>query len=144
MKDILFIIWTERQACGIPIIDEQHRMIAGLINSLYFLFSRNLFREAIMPLAKAVVYHIQVHNFTEEYLLTKADYPDLEQHRLLHRKNEQTLATAIRKTLEAYHSNVTRSDELMVFMKSYWLNHICEEDRKYLAHLKKHLGIADT
>lgn len=137
MKDILLIIWSEKQACGIPIIDEQHRIIAGLMNSLFFLLSRNLFKDSIINLAKVVLHHVRLHNFTEEYLLREMGYPDLEEHRTLHKEQEQALIQAIKKTLEAHENNAPRSDELMAYLKSYWVNHICKDDRKYLSHLEK-------
>lgn len=139
MKDILLIIWSDKQACGIPIIDEQHRIIAGLMNSLFFLLSRNLFRDSIVNMAKVILHHIRLHDFTEEYLLREAGYPDLEAHCALHKEQEQALIFAIKKTLEAHENNAVRSDELMTFMKSYWLNHTCKEDRKYIAHIEKNL-----
>ena len=141
MKDILFVIWSDKQACGIPIIDEQHRIIAGLMNSLYFLLGQNQFRQSIDVLSKSITYHIRLYFFSEEYLLIQSDYKDFEEHRRLHRTVENNLAIAMRKTLDSYHSNAVRCDELLTFMKIFWLEHVCKDDKKYVPHLKKHLGI---
>ncbi len=139
MKDVLMVVWSDKQATGIPIIDEQHRIIAGLINLLFFLLSRNLFKDSIVNIAKVILHYIRLHNFTEEYILREAGYPELEEHRLLHKDAELELTLAIKKTLEAYENNARRSEELMAYMKNYWLVHTCKEDRKYISHLAETL-----
>ena len=136
MKDILLIIWSEKLELGIPIIDEQHRTIVSTMNTLYFMLSRNLFNTSINNIAHIISHHIRLHNFTEEYLLQQAQYPDLDAHRQLHRESERELTAALRKTTQAYEQNAVRSDDLMTFMKNYWLNHVCKEDRKYADWLR--------
>ena len=141
MKDILFIIWTDKQACGIPIIDEQHRIIAGLINSLYFLLGQNQFRQSIEVVSKSIAYHIRLYFFSEEYLLIQSGYEGFEEHKELHKNVEIDFSAAMRKTLDAYHSDAIRCDELLTFMKVFWLGHICKDDKQYVPHVRKHLGL---
>lgn len=136
MKNVLLLVWSEKLEVGIPIIDEQHRTIVSTMNSLYFMLSKNLFNESIMHISQIVAHHIQLHHFTEEYVLKQANYSGLDAYRILHRECELDLTAAIRKTSQAYAQNAARSDELMVFMKNYWLNHICKEDRKYADWLR--------
>lgn len=141
MKHVLLIVWTERQASGIPILDEHRRIIAGILNSLYFLLSNNLFRQGVMNLAKATIHQTQLYTMTEEYLLTQAEYSDFEEHRKLHKHYENELVKAVRKTIDAYDSNAHRCDELLVHMKKYWLEHICKDDQKYIPYVQRYMGI---
>lgn len=137
MNNLLLIVWSDKLELGIPIVDEQHRTIVSTMNSLYFLLSKNLFNESILHISRIVINHIKLHNFTEEYILEQAHYPDLDGHRKQHRESELDLMEAVRKTTQAYEQNALRSDELMAFMKSYWLNHICKEDRKYADWMRR-------
>ena len=137
MNTILLIVWSEKLEMGIPIIDEQHRTLVSTMNSLYYLLSKNLFNESILHLSRIVVNHMQLHHLTEEYILKQAKYPDIEGHRVQHRQSEYDMMEAVRKTTQAYEKNTARSDELMAFMKSYWLNHICKEDRKYADWIRR-------
>lgn len=140
MKNILLIVWSEKLELGIPIIDEQHRTIVSTMNSLYFMLSKNIFNDSILNISRIVIHHIKLHSFTEEYILEQANYPDLDSHRLLHSEVERNLMVAIRKTTQAYEQSAVRSDDLMVFLKDYWLNHICKEDRKYADWLRSRIG----
>lgn len=137
--DMLFIRWTEAQALGIPIIDEQHRITAALINTLYFMLSNNLFKDSIVDILRIVVHHMRLHNFTEEYLLEKMGYDAIESHKQSHKEYETLLADAIRRTKQAYEQNATKSSELLLFLKSYWMDHICKEDHQY-----KYLATSNT
>lgn len=139
MKHLLLIVWSEKLEMGIPIIDEQHRTIVSTMNSLYFMLSQNLFNESILNISRIVIHHTKLHNTTEEYLLEQAGYAHLEEHRALHRESEMEMTAAIRKTTQAYEQGAPRSDELMTFLKSYWLNHIGKEDRKYADWLRSRM-----
>lgn len=139
MKNVLLIVWSEKLELGIPIIDEQHRTVVSTMNTLYFMLSKNLFNDSITHISHIVAHHVRLHNFTEEYLLEQAEYPDLDAHRLLHRESELQLTAAVRKTSQAFDQRALRSDDLMVFMKNYWLHHICKEDRKYAEWLRSRM-----
>jgi len=49
MKNILYIVWSDNNSVGIPIIDEQHRGIISTINSLHFFIQAGHGDEILKP-----------------------------------------------------------------------------------------------
>ncbi|MEC4686045.1 MAG: hemerythrin family protein [Nitrospirota bacterium] len=132
MKNVLYIVWSDSNRLGIPIIDEQHRGIVSIINSLYYFIQKGRGEKILQPTLIMLEQHIHIHFETEESLMTEAGYPALEEHILLHKE-------LARKT-----ENVSREvfmdkdlDMMLKFLKEWWSDHINKEDRKYAPFLKK-------
>jgi hemerythrin len=122
----LFIIWKPEYNLGIPIIDDQHRGIVAIINSLYFGTQCSHVSNILAPTIGMLRSYAQIHFQIEEYFLEIIDYPELLSHRLLHQEYNSKLAEIERKSMldkDPY--------QLMVFLKKWWLVHICEEDTLY-------------
>ena len=123
----IFIVWKPEYDLGIPIIDEQHRGIVTIINSLYYgaqksSFIKNIFSPTISMLRSYADIHFQ----TEEHFLEAIEYPGAADHSLLHQKYSSILAGIDRK------SSVDKDPlKLMEFLKKWWLGHICEEDMQF-------------
>jgi len=49
MKNILYIVWSDNNELGIPIIDEQHRAIISTINSLHYFMQPGHGDDIIQP-----------------------------------------------------------------------------------------------
>ena len=47
MNQDLYIIWNDKNNTGVPIIDEQHKCIVGIINSLHYFIREGLGKEAV-------------------------------------------------------------------------------------------------
>jgi hemerythrin len=132
MSNSLYIIWNDNNKLGISIIDEQHRGLISAINSLYFFIQAGHGNEIIKPTMIMLEQYIDVHFKTEETLMAKAGYPDLEQHIVLHK----ALAKKTKKlSIDTYANK--ESDMVLDFLKKWWLGHINKEDRKYGPFLKK-------
>ena len=130
---ILFV-WTPECELGIPIIDEQHRGIVTTINSLYYAVYHNLGDHMILPVVGMVNEYTRIHFEVEEKFLTDYHYPDLASHRQLHYQLVQEMA-AIGTESMSHHTPYPFLD----FLKDWWREHICVEDRKFLACLKERL-----
>lgn len=128
----LYIVWSDNSMVGVPIIDEQHRGIISTINSLHYFNRTGDADEILKPTLIMLEQYINIHFKTEEALITKANYPALEEHILLHRdlaKNAKGIY---------YKSDVDMDpDTVLKFLKDWWLNHINNEDRKYIPFLEK-------
>jgi hemerythrin len=131
MNNNLYIVWNEDNKLGIPIIDEQHRCLISTINSLHF-FIHNRIEDIT---SKAILIMLQqytnIHFKTEELLLEKAGYTDLQKHIDLH-------IILAEQTKKIYQKNsiVEDPESILIFLKNWWVNHINNEDRKYVACLK--------
>lgn len=138
MNSALYIAWNEKNETGIPIIDEQHRAIVSLINSLCFFKQENLAKVALTPTLTVLSQYSRIHFSTEESLLKKANYVDFDDHQLLHQNLlKETEIVRLRSEDE------NNPDILLEFLKNWWLNHINMEDRKYMEAVKRLFRLGD-
>ena len=57
------------------------------------------------------------------------DYPELAQHRILHERLTQ-------KTIDLYRRlDADTGQDLLVFLKEWWVNHICQVDKQYSPYM---------
>lgn len=131
MSDKLYIEWDAKNATGVPVIDEQHRGVIAILNTLHFFIERKRSQEVFASTLEALVQHSQVHFRTEELLLAEAGYAELERHAAKHRQLFEDLRMV---SQEAMRGNDPRP--VLAFLRSWWLNHIREEDLKYVPCLK--------
>jgi hemerythrin len=131
-RDQLYIEWDAKDATGVPVIDEQHRGIVAILNTLHFFIERKRTHEVLASTLDALVQHAQIHFKTEELLLAEADYPELERHAAKHRQLFEDIRLV---SQEATRGNDPRP--VLSFLRSWWLNHIREDDFKYVPYLKR-------
>ncbi|MDR0517393.1 MAG: hemerythrin family protein [Fibromonadaceae bacterium] len=122
----VFIVWSPEYNLGIPIIDEQHRGIVSTINSLHFGMQNNYGKNILSPIIEMMHDYTRIHFQIEESFLEKIDFPNAKKHHELHRDLSYKLTSAGRSSLldkDPY--------KFMDFLKSWWINHICNEDFIY-------------
>jgi len=131
-ESILYIVWKDVNSTGVPILDEQHRGIVSTINSFYYFYQEGHSAEAMMPTIKMLEQYVSVHFKTEEELMKRAGYPGLEEHKKLHKNLEaktRSIATQI--------SQLNDASEILKFLRTWWMNHINIEDKKYKPYMGK-------
>lgn len=128
MSKPLYIVWNSNNKLGIPIIDEQHRGIVATINSLHYFIQEGHGLAVLKSTLDILEQYTHIHFQTEEALMKKIKYPDVEAHVLLHR-------ALMKKTKEISGKSIAHKDPGMalIFLKKWWLNHINQEDRKYVS-----------
>ncbi|MDR1726471.1 MAG: hemerythrin family protein [Acidobacteriota bacterium] len=126
MNCSLVIQWKDVNNLGIPLIDDQHRGIVSVINSLGF-FVRQDKGEYFLTTAFAMMdCYTKLHFSTEEELLRAAGYEGLDEHRRLHgdliRESFFTASESVR---------LCDPDIYLRFLKVWWMEHINKCDRQY-------------
>ena len=125
----LFIVWKPEYDLGIPIIDEQHRGIVTIINSLHYGTQNSYIKNILSPIIGMLRCYADIHFQTEEHFLERVNYPGAVNHRLLHLEYTSKLAGIEREiTIDK------DSGKLMGFLKKWWLGHICEEDMLFKSY----------
>jgi hemerythrin-like metal-binding protein len=133
---MLYINWKEANETNIPIIDEQHKGIVSIINSFYNFIQNGHGIESIEPTLKILEYYTLMHFDTEEDFMIKSKYPNTEEHQKLHRK------LMSETTKIAYQASTMQDPKVVLsFLKKWWLEHINQEDKKYVEHIKKYLEV---
>ena len=121
----LFIEWNQINETGIPLMDEQHRAIVGLINSFHML--RDMDGSVAVATLQLLCNFADVHFRSEEILLRKYRFPDFEPHQRLHHKIGELMGRAVETEMS--------HKDLESFLKDWWLTHINVEDRKFADHM---------
>ncbi len=132
MRNTLYIVWHDDNNLDISIIDEQHRAIVSIINSLHYFMLSGHENEIIKPTMITLAQYTEIHFQTEEAIMTEAGYPAFDEHIALHKALQ-------RKTKELSIGANRNKDSIMVlkFLKKWWLDHINKQDRKYAPYVKK-------
>jgi len=125
--------WDPALDTGDALIDEQHRDIVALMNEVSALESDDV--AAILSVVDRLVVHVDTHFRTEEDLMVRTGYPSaaIEEHKREHRMLKDKARGASFAFRGAW--NVTR-EPFVDFLRTWLLDHIENEDRKLVAHLR--------
>ena len=120
-----YITWKDFYSVGCKELDHQHRLLLGIVNDLYEAVISNADQQAVRAILDRLVDYTAIHFSREEELMEEHRFPSLEAHKILH----NSLKT---KTLQLRHNWTTAGrTEVLKYLKSWWLNHICQCDKEY-------------
>ena len=123
-----FIPWSEELSVGLQEIDEQHKILIGLINRL---FSQAILHTAdkatLSGILEDLIQYTIIHFSVEESLFRIFDYPDAENHQVHHNQLKQEVLNFKKK----FEGGTPIDIELMQLMKKWISNHIMMDDKKY-------------
>ena len=128
----IYIAWKPEYNLGIPVIDEQHKGIVFIINTLYYGMQNGYTKNFLEPINDMLHSYTRIHFQIEESFFEKSDYPDTENHLSLHRELVAKLDEIGRKSVLDGDSR-----QLMDFLKKWWFHHICESDMQYREFILK-------
>ena len=124
------LAWTEEMSVGIAVLDEEHRMLLGLIARIGEAASRKTPRGEIAAIFDRLVEYTGKHFEHEEALFKKHGYPEAEAHAAEHRLLAGQVMDLNRDREAVLPENV--SDFLVDWLKV----HILGSDRKYSEFLR--------
>jgi hemerythrin len=134
--------WDGSQALGVEIIDTQHKHLFEVVNSLHDkLHDPNANAASLLTTVDSMRQYVHFHFTTEEELLERHQWPELERHKQLHRE----FARKADELLHTAEINVTRAlREALVFLVDWLVTHIEGEDQKYGPFLREQMdGTSD-
>ncbi|MDR2535740.1 MAG: bacteriohemerythrin [Treponema sp.] len=134
MAEEAFVVWEDRYAIGIPIVDEQHKELLKLTNDLYQACrqgdekARERFKDAI----RSTVDYVKFHFSAEEKIIEGVRYPKIAAHKQEH-------AGFVREVLEEvkkFESGKTFVPNAFVrFLRDWILTHIAVSDKEYAEYI---------
>lgn len=135
-----FVEWTPNLSVGIQEIDEQHKVLIGIINRLYDETVVNQSNRLVIDaLIQELVDYTMVHFAVEESLFRIFDYPGIEKHMGVHVGLKQQVLDLHKKVKQGTLVNT----ELLMFLKRWLTNHILQEDQLYAPFLLEQ-GVKST
>jgi len=131
MQRPLFIQWHARNETGIAILDEQHKGIVSIINTFYHLLGLGAGNSALYAnVSETMKAYSHIHFLTEEKLLEEVAYKDIEEHKEMHKKLLQEM-----DRIEWHAVKENEAKVLLDFQKKWWLEHINEQDKRFVQYL---------
>ena len=129
-----YIIWRDDYSVGNDEMDMHHNRMFGIINDLYERMRDSTSESNATDLLKKAREYAQMHFVAEEALIGLTQYPGLEEQRQAHRGYVRALTKLANEN--ALSENAL-SEDLLHFLKEWWLNHILRMDMNYVPFLKK-------
>jgi len=129
------IEWTDDLNTNISVIDSQHHRIVDFINQLYDAQKDNnkiLVDEVISDLVDYTISHFSF----EENILEQAEYPFIEPHKKVH----QLFIKKVNQFVERSQKGEDVTDELLIVLKRWLINHIKTEDHDYVDSVGRNLS----
>ncbi|MDR2313394.1 MAG: bacteriohemerythrin [Spirochaetaceae bacterium] len=134
MENGVFVEWDNRYSVGIPLIDEQHKKLIEMTNTLYeaCLGGTETATAHFREVVRGTVDYVKYHFTAEEKLLENAKYPDLA----CHKKEHESFILKIFEEVKKFEEGKKFVPNVFVrYLKDWILAHIAVEDKKYAGHI---------
>ena len=126
--------WNNEWNSGDQLVDEQHRSILVLANSLMIMSFTNEVHEKIAEQVDTLLQHIIEHFAYEENLQSRVNYPQYVQHATLH----QSLLDKALHLKESYQRGEVKSSVFFSFMVDDVITgHMLQEDVRFFPYVQK-------
>ena len=125
--------WSQDYSVGIRLIDNDHKDLVDMVNSLHDQISGSDSEEQIATTLAFLARYVREHFTREEALMAQYGYPDLAAHKASHHE----LAAEIHAAQKVFTSEPERLDpqKLLLFLRDWLVHHILSEDMKYVPYL---------
>jgi len=131
----IYIEWSDALSVGIEEIDQQHRVLVGMLNEFHDALHHHKGSETAGQIIKRLTDYTLIHFAVEEGMMRLLDYPDYEEHKAEHDSLIEEIQGLSAK-LESGKRSV--SFELLHFLKVWLTKHIQETDRQYIPRFISH------
>ena len=123
--------WDETMSVGVKKLDDQHKILIGLINDAYEAIQKHD-EHHMTKLIEQMRAYANEHFATEEGLMRKHGYPGIENHIFKHAKFNSEVDEFKKKQFEK-----TNLSQIFVFLSRWLTTHIMDEDRQYVSYMPK-------
>ena len=129
------ITWSRKFACGINLIDKQHKDLVLLVNDMFNHVTGNEKEESAYfnsVIRKAIEY-IRIHFATEEKIMLATGFKGYAEHK---KKHDDFVLTVIGNVRAYQFSKRFTLFSFTKYLKEWVLTHIALMDKQYFDHLR--------
>ncbi len=133
------IVWEERFAIGIPIVDSEHKRLVEMCNELYKAIVSGKADERktfVFNTLKECVDYVKTHFAHEEKLMQVCGYKDFDMHK---KEHVEFTKKVLEKCRNFEKENYYSSMQFVKFLYGWILSHIAHTDRLFVDDLKVYL-----
>ena len=130
------IVWSDKLATGIDVIDAQHKRIVSFINDLNAISAaadRRPFRSLLYELLDYTLSHFTF----EESLMDESGF----QASVIHKKTHDAFRAKIDLFLKRYENGEDIFDDVHKLLNIWLLDHIADDDNSYVPYVKRHFSL---
>jgi hemerythrin len=127
--------WSNDLSVNVQEIDDEHRKLVGMINTLNEAMLSHKGREAQKATISAMVDYAATHFAREERYMQTFRYQGYQAHRIEHNK---FTAKALDLQTRADRADFILTLEIVDFLKAWLQNHIMGSDKRYQACFNEH------
>ncbi|MEI7961390.1 MAG: bacteriohemerythrin [archaeon] len=133
---MVFLKWSKELSVHMKEIDDQHKILIGLINSAYSIDKKSKdYKKKLGVVLNELVEFSRVHFSTEETYFQKFNYPFANEHIIAHEK----LIIKVLQFKDRFDSkDEDILDDLTFFLTDWLKNHLMKHDFKYSKYFKEH------
>ena len=124
--------WRDAYSVGMPQIDNQHKGLIRLINSLQSAMMEDTGKNVLSGILDDLVRYTESHFAFEETMMRQRMYSQVAAHCEEHKR----LTSQVRELRDRYRGGkLAMSMEVMQFLKEWLANHIMSRDQAYAKEL---------
>jgi len=130
-----FVKWTEKYSTGNALVDAYHHIFFQMVEE----FSATLTDENAPPMQERIAFLVDytfMHFDSEESMMEKAGYPDLEAHCETHQRFKEKVK-AIQLEYQT-HPETMKAEEVLSLVQDWFAHHILGEDMRYKPWVETH------
>jgi hemerythrin len=124
-----FFPWKDEYSVQIEEIDNQHKVLVGILNDMYEAFMRKEHIEKMNIFIEKLVEYAAFHFKVEERYFKQFSYSEMDKHMSEHSAFTDKIAQ-YKSTIEQGETIMTMS--IMSFLRDWLTNHIMVSDKKYV------------
>jgi len=135
MNESDLITWSDKFACGIKLIDDQHKELVELVNEMFNHVTGNGLQERdyFNRVIQEAVNYVKTHFATEEKLMLATKFPGYTEHK----KEHESFILAVVDNINDYKAGKRLTLSTFTrFLKDWVLSHIALMDKKYFDYFK--------
>ena len=122
------VIWDETFSVGVEVIDEQHKKLIKMLNTMIEAENTSVNSEIISTVLTEMRQYASEHFALEEKYMLEYGYLDYDSHKAQHKEFIKKVAMLC---IETTHQSRTVPTEILEYLKHWLINHILKTDMQY-------------